>query len=83
MYVLRFFVLRSSPGTCVLTSTCLLGSAAGISCHAVERHRLPRGRSGVQKRDAGSSRDIIQRVGRLESLIERMQSNTSSKRTLV
>ncbi|KAF7193773.1 C6 finger domain transcription factor adaR [Pseudocercospora fuligena] len=57
---------------CSKSIPCSACMKAGIDCTAVQRHRLPRGKSGNKRSDVSTLKD---RVGNLEAIIARMQSD--------
>lgn len=63
---------------CSKTVPCAACVKAGIPCTAVQRHRLPRGRSRAQRRDASTVHALTDRIARLEAVVAQYQQNGSS-----
>lgn len=60
---------------CSKTWPCEACAKAGITCTAVQRHRLPRGKSGSKlKGHSASEQALRERIGRLESVVVHLQS---------
>ncbi|KAF2171008.1 hypothetical protein M409DRAFT_51243 [Zasmidium cellare ATCC 36951] len=67
---------------CSKTTPCSACEKAGIQCTAVQRQRLPRGRSGKQRADITTRRALRDRVERLESLVKGLQQPQQHERDL-
>lgn len=52
--------------------TCTACAKAGLACTTVQRHRLPRGRTG-KKVIPASSQALRDRIGRLEAIVTSLQ----------
>ncbi|KAF2479296.1 hypothetical protein BDY17DRAFT_53780 [Neohortaea acidophila] len=63
---------------CSKTVPCAACVKAGISCTAVQRHRLPRGRSRAQRRGTSTVHALTDRIARLEAVVAQYQQNGSS-----
>ncbi|KAF2717959.1 hypothetical protein K431DRAFT_297353 [Polychaeton citri CBS 116435] len=74
---------QSRKTKCSRTVPCSACQKAGISCTAVQRHRLPRGRSGKQKPDVAGGQVLKDRISRLEAIVSQLQYGGSSEQALL
>nr|POE76209.1 c6 finger domain transcription factor nscr [Quercus suber] len=67
---------------CDKTSPCHACRKAGLNCTSVQRHRLPRGRSGNTKANASINAALKDRVIKLEAAVQRLQREEPTVPTL-
>nr|POE65101.1 c6 finger domain transcription factor nscr [Quercus suber] len=58
---------------CDKTTPCCACRKAGLHCTSVQRHRLPRGRSGNSRANASVNAALKDRVNKLEAAVQRLQ----------